>query len=63
MMSAPLGVKNDQYEDEEPESIEDSNEEEAPLRTVIQEIEKSYILLMTPIWEEVLYEIRCDLGT
>ena len=48
-MSAPLRVKNDQYKGEEPENTEDSDEEETPLRTVVQEIKKSHILLLTPM--------------
>ena len=63
MMNAPLGVKNDQYKDEEPENTDNSDEEETPLRTVIQEIKKSHILLLTPMWKEILYETSCDLGT
>ena len=63
MINALLGIKNDQYEGEEPEDTDNNNEEEAPLRTVIQEIKKSYILLLTPMWEEILYKISCDLGT
>ena len=63
MMGASSGVKNDQYKGEELENTDDSDEEEAPLRMVIQEIEKSRILLLTPIWEEVLYKTSCDLGT
>ena len=62
-MSTPSGVKNDQYEEEEIENIDSSDEEETLLRIMIQEIEKSHILLITPMWEEILYEITCDLGT
>ena len=62
-MSAPLGIKNDQYKDEDSDNIDESDERETPLRTVIQEIEKSHILLITLIWEEILYETSCDLGT
>ena len=62
-MSAPRGVTNDQYEEVDNNNINESEEEETPLRTVVQEIEKTYILLLTPIWKEVLYETTCDLGT
>ena len=33
------------------------------MRTVIQEIEKTHILLLIPIWKEILYKATCDLGT
>ena len=33
------------------------------MRTVVQEIERTHILLLTPIWREILYETACDLGT
>ena len=39
MIRTLLGVKNDQYKDEDPDEIDKSDEEEAPLRTVIHEIE------------------------
>ena len=62
-MNISTGVMNDQHEEADNNSIDENDEEETPLRTVVQEIEKSHILLLTPIWEEILYETACDLGT
>ena len=47
-MNASLGVKNDQHEEADDNSTDESDEE-TPFRTVVQEIEKSHILLLTPI--------------
>ena len=54
MINASLGAKNDQYNNKESKNIKESNGEDIPLRTVIQEIEITYILLLTPLWKEVL---------
>ena len=62
-MNVSLGVINNQYEEENDSDTDKSDEGGTPLRTVVQEIKKTYILLLTPIWEEVLYETACDLGT
>ena len=62
MMRILLGVKDDQYENKDSDEADESDKEEVLLRTVVQEIEKSHILLLTLIWEEVLCEISCDLG-
>ena len=59
-MNISSRVKNDQYKDEDTENI---NEEETSLRTVIQEIKKIYILLLTSLWKKILYVTACDLGT
>ena len=61
MMNTSIGIINDQYDKASDNDINRSDE--APLRTVVQKIEQTHILLLTPIWEEVLYEIACDLRT
>ena len=63
MISAPLGVINDQHEEADNNNIDESDKEEILLRTVIQEIKRTHILLLTPIWKEILYEATCNLGT
>ena len=62
MIRTSLGAKNNQYKDKDSDEIDKSNEEETLLRTVIQEIEKSHILLLILIWKEILYKTSCDLG-
>ena len=63
MMNALRGVTNDQHEEVDNDNTDESDEKETPLRTVVQEIERTHILLLTPMWREVLYEVICDLGT
>ena len=63
MMSVSRRVTNDQYEETDNNNINESDEEEIPLRTVVQEIERTHILLLTPMWKEVLYETTYELGT
>ena len=63
MMSAPSGVRENQQEEAEISDTESEEEEDTPLRTVVHEIERTHILISTPLWREVLCQTKCDLGT
>ena len=70
MMNAPESNQQGPASDEEDleeldgtEEDETESEDEAPSRTVVKEIQKTHITILTCFWKEVNCTVQCDLGT